>query len=130
MLKCSECGYSYRRVVTPNDVFWRCANRSGGNSDCVIYAVREDDVCQAFVNAINKLKSSRTEILIPLIERLELMKSKVDGTELKINTIDKEIAVLSRQSLVIAELLNHGIFDLLISQRKAMNLLKGYLTCE
>ena len=39
------------------------------------------------------------------------MQSKVNGTALKIGAIDKEIAVISRQSLVITELLNQGILE-------------------
>ena len=46
-----------------------------------------------------------------MIEQLEAMQSKVNGTTVKISTIDKEIAVLSRQNLVIAELLNQGILE-------------------
>ena len=46
-----------------------------------------------------------------MIERLEAMQSKVNGTTVRISTIDKEIAVLSRQNLVIAELLNQGILE-------------------
>ena len=109
LLRCSECGHSYRRIVTPNDILWRCAYRNNGKTTCTIYTVREEDVCRAFITAINKLRAGRDNILIPMIERLEAMQSKVNGTTAKISTIDKEIAVLSRQSLVIAELLNQGI---------------------
>lgn len=111
LLRCSECGHSYRRVVTSNDILWRCAYRSSGETDCTIYTVREEDVYEAFITAINKLRAGRDTILIPMIERLEAMQSKANGTTVKISTIDKEIAVLSRQSLVIAELLNQGILD-------------------
>lgn len=111
LLRCSECGHAYRRIVTPNDILWRCAYRNSGKTDCTIYTVREEDVCEAFITAINKLRAGRDNILIPMIERLETMQSKVNGTTVKISTIDKEIAVLSRQSLVIAELLNQGILE-------------------
>ena len=111
LLRCSECGHLYRRVVTAKDILWRCAYRSGGKTNCTIYTLREEDVCEAFIATINKLRLSRTEILIPMIERLEIMKSKANGTTVKISSIDKEIAVLSRQSLVIAELLNQGILE-------------------
>ena len=111
LLRCSEFGHSYRRIVTPNDILWRCAYRNNGKTTCTIYTVREEDICRAFITAINKLRAGRDNILIPMIERLEAMQSKVNGTTVKIGTIDKEIAVLSRQSLVIAELLNQGILE-------------------
>ena len=111
LLRCSECGHSYRRIVTPKDVLWRCAYRNSGKTDCTIYTVREEDVCRAFITAINKLRAGRKTILVPMIERLEAMLSKVNGITGKIGTIDKKIAALSRQSLVIAELLNQGILE-------------------
>lgn len=75
LLRCSECGHSYRRIVTQTDVLWRCAYRSSGKTDCTIYTVREEDVCQAFITAIGKLRTSSESILVPLIERLEAMQS-------------------------------------------------------
>lgn len=111
LLRCSECGHLYRRVVTPKDILWRCAYRSGGKTDCTIYTLREEDVCEAFITAIYKLRLGKDKILMPMIEQLEAMQSKVNGTTVKISTIDKEIAVLSRQNLVIAELLNQGILE-------------------
>lgn len=68
-------------------------------------------MCQTFITAITKLRAGRDTILVPMIERLEAMQSKVNGTTVRISTIDKEIAVLSRQSLVIAELLSQGILE-------------------
>lgn len=111
MLRCTECGHSYRRIVTQNDVLWGCTYRNSGKTDCIFYTVREEDVCQAFINTLNKLRSSREQILIPLVERLEAMQSRVNGTTIKIGAIDKEIAVIIRQSLVITELLNQGILE-------------------
>ncbi len=111
LLRCAECGHAYRRIVTKNDVFWGCAYRSNGRTNCTFYTVREEDVCLAFINTINKLRNSKEQILIPLIERLEAMQSKINGTTEKLGAIDREIAVISRQSLVIAELLNQGILE-------------------
>lgn len=111
MLRCSECGHSYRQIKTPTDVLWRCAYRNAGRTECEIISVREDDVCQAFIDSINKLYLHREELLTPLIKRMETMQSKMNGTEVKVYEVDKEIAVLSKQSLVIAELLTQGILE-------------------
>lgn len=90
---------------------WGCAARIAGRSRCELHTVWEDDVCAALVRTVNKLRMSRETLLLPLITRLETVRSKANGTEIKRCQIDKEIAVLSRQSLVIAELLSSGILD-------------------
>lgn len=111
MLRCADCGHAYRRVKTKKQIVWKCAYQVAGRSDCTAIAVREDDVCQAMIDVINKLHDSREALLIPLIARMEEMQSKVNGTEIKIYEVDSEIAVLSKQSLVVAELLSSGILD-------------------
>lgn len=111
MLRCSDCGHLYRRIDNPEGALWRCTYRNGGLSECIMYTLREDDVCEAFINAVNKMKDGRTDILLPLIQRLEALQSMVNGTESKLHSIDKEIATVSKQILVISELLSNGILD-------------------
>ena len=111
MLRCSDCGNVYRRIERKNDVVWRCVLRNSGRSDCEYYIVYEDDVCQAFIDVVNKLYHNREKLIIPLIKKMELMNSKINRTEQKIKDIDTSIAELSRQSLVISQLMKNGIID-------------------
>lgn len=111
LLRCAECGHSYRRVQKQSGAVWQCAYRVSGKSQCELHTVRESDVYRVLVRMVNKLWAHREEILCPLISRMEALQSKVNGTEIKVYQIDKEIAVLSRQSLVIANLLSNGILD-------------------
>ena len=111
LLRCPACGYAYRRAQKAFGAVWQCAGRVSGKSECELYTVRETDVYEALVRMVNKLWSNRDEILRPLISRMETLQSKANGTEIKVYQIDKEIAVLSRQSLVIADLLASGILD-------------------
>lgn len=111
MLICPECGHPYRRVKTKNEFVWCCAYRTSGRTQCANYTLPEADVCKAFLRCINTLYKSRDEILLPLISRIESLQSNRNGTETKIYTIDREIAKLSKQSLVISDLLSQGILD-------------------
>ena len=111
MLRCSDCGNAYRRLKQKNSVVWKCAFKNAGRTDCEVQVIQEDDACQAFIDTINKLYTNRATLIAPLIERMELLHSKVNGTEIRLRTIDKEIAELSRQSLVISELMKKGILE-------------------
>ena len=111
LLSCSQCGHAYRRVKNSFGAVWQCAGRVSGRSKCELYTVREADVYEALLRMVRKLWASRDEILRPLISRMEALQSKANGTEIKVYQIDKEIAILSRQSLVIADLLASGILD-------------------
>lgn len=111
MLRCSECGGAYRRIQRKNGMAWACTYRVSGRSNCALHAVLEDDVCQALLHTVNKLCRHREELLPPLIGRLETLQSKVNGTDMKLYKIDQEIAVLSKQCLVLADLLSDGILE-------------------
>lgn len=111
MLVCSECGHTYRRIKRKDGAVWSCAYATAGRSDCQYHIVLESDVQNAFVRCINILRNHSEEILTPLISRMETMQSKANGTQVKIYELDKQIATLSKQSLVIAELLSNGILE-------------------
>jgi len=111
MLRCADCGNVYRRIKRTDDIVWSCIWRNSKRSNCEYYVVREEDVCQAFINVVNKLYRNKEKIVIPLLTKMELVNSKICGTEQKLKTIDTKIAELSRQSLVISELMKNGILD-------------------
>lgn len=111
LLRCADCGNLYRRLICQTGAVWKCSIRTSGRGDCKLISVREDDMCRVLVNAINKLYINKKTILEPLMSRVELMLSRMNQTTEKVYEIDKEIAVLSRQSLTVAELLSLGILD-------------------
>lgn len=111
MLVCHECGHNYRRLKQREGYVWRCSYATSGKSNCKLYKVREDDIQSIFIRCVNTLYTHRDEILTPLIGQMEALQSLANGTQLKIYEIDKQIAVLSKQSLVIAELLSSGILE-------------------
>ena len=101
----------YRRVQRKDYAVWQCAHRVSGRTDCTLYTLCEDDVCEVLLRAVNKLILHREQLLPPLITQLEAMQTKANGAKVKIYQVDQEIAALSRQSLVVAELLAQGILD-------------------
>ena len=111
MLVCGECGHTFRRIKRKSGIVWGCAYSTSGRSECSGVTLPEADVCAAFLRCVNTLYCHREEILLPLITRMETLQSKRNGTQVKIWEIDQQIASLSKQSLVIADLLASGILE-------------------
>ena len=111
MLVCGECGHTFRRIKRKSGIVWGCAYSTSGRSKCSGVTLPETDVCAAFLRCVNTLCCHREEILLPLITRMETLQSKRNGTQVKIWEIDQQIASLSKQSLVIADLLASGILE-------------------
>lgn len=111
MLRCNDCGHSFRRMQQRNKVVWKCCEANSGRKCSNTYALDESDVCQTFIDCVNKLYRNREIIVKQLIIRLETMLSKSNGTEYKLKVIDKEIAELSRQNYVLTELVKNGILE-------------------
>ena len=58
---------------------------------------------------VDKLKDNHKELLEPLIQQIETMREKTSGIQDKVRQIDKEIADLAAQNLVITRLHTSGI---------------------
>ena len=111
LLYCNDCGHAYRRKEFKNSIAWCCSYYISGVDCKNSITVDEDDVIKMFINMLNKLYLNREELILPIIERFEVMQGKINGTEEKIKSVDIEIAKLSKQSMVIAELIKNGILD-------------------
>lgn len=108
-LKCPECGMAFRRQLTNGNMYWLCKGKSAGRTDCRYRRVRQDAVYDTFAMMVDKLKDNRKELLEPLIQQIETMQEKTSGIQDKVRQIDKEIADLAAQNLVITRLHTSGI---------------------
>ena len=78
-------------------------------TDCRYRRVRQDAVYDTFMTMVYKLKDNREELIGTLIRQIETMQSKTSGIQDKVRQIDKEIADLAAQNLVITRLHTSGI---------------------
>ena len=111
LLYCNSCGHCFKRVVQNNVAIWCCNDYVAGIGCKNKIRVMENDVLNMFTNMLNKLYLNREILIQPIIKRLEKMHSKLNKAELKIKSIDSKIAELSRQSVVISELIKNGILN-------------------
>ena len=108
-LRCPECGRVFRRQITNGIAYWLCNGKSAGVTDCRYRRVRQDAVYDTFMTMVYKLKDNREELIGTLIRQIETMQSKTSGIQDKVRQIDKEIADLAAQNLVITRLHTSGI---------------------
>lgn len=111
MLRCPDCGRSYRRQIVRGKAYWMCPGRASGATICSSQRMSESDVYEAFNKMIFKLKEHHHAILGALIRDIEVMQSKTSENHEKIAEIDKEIADLAARNLVIVRLHTSGILN-------------------
>ncbi len=73
---------------------------------------------QAFLRMYNKLKQNSRYILSSALSELVELKSKITMSDAKVGNINKEIAELTKQSLVLNRLRTKGYMDSAILYRK------------
>lgn len=88
-----------------------CSDKAAGASDCKSRRVRENAVYDTFCLMVDKLSAHRQDLLGTLICRLELMQNRSGESQERIRQIDKQIADLSAQNLVVARLHTNGVLN-------------------
>ena len=111
MLRCPDCGRTYRRQLVRGKAYWMCSGRASGATICFSQRMSESDVYEAFNKMLFKLKEHHHAILGALLRDIEIMQSKTSENHEKIAEIDKEIADLAARNLVIVRLHTSGMIN-------------------
>lgn len=127
MILCSHCGWSYRRKVQNNIIYWMCSRKNNDGFDCNAPILTEEAIKHGFVRAYNKLRTFEKEILDKTIAELTELQSKRTRGNAEIRQIDTEIMRLSDQNSRFENFRNKGILDK-ISFMEQTNRLRGRLT--
>ena len=111
VLRCPACGHAYRRQVTNGTAFWLCSYKASGRSECASDRVSENMVKDAFMRLSDKLADNREELLGDLIRQLEKLQSRTSGSGERIYQLNRQIADVNAQNLVVAQLHSSGILN-------------------
>lgn len=95
---CANCGWSYRRKVTNNKVYWFCARQGRSGNECDSHQYHEDYIKEIFVRMYNNLRQYETVIIDTTIAQLAELRSKRAAGNSEISAIDSEIVKLSEQN--------------------------------
>jgi site-specific DNA recombinase len=116
---CGKCGATFRRRVTNEKVYWVCRAHDRGKTLCELRQIREDAIYQAFTRMYNKLKENSRYILSPVLDQLLTMQSISTMSNAKVGELNKEIAELTKQNLVLNRLRSKGYMDSAIFMQKS-----------
>ena len=102
---CSKCGDIYRRIAWNNRgkkyTVWRCCTRvTHGPDACHARTIKEEDLQEAVVEAINQLISESSELKETIKENIERAITG-DGSS-RIEEIDKEMLKVQEELLKVA----------------------------
>lgn len=111
MLKCPECGRTFRRNIISGKAYWVCSGHSSGATKCRSVRVREEEVYNSFQLMTIKLSENREYLIGSLIKQIEEMRYRTSGSQERIKELDKDIADLSTQNLLLARLHTKGILN-------------------
>ena len=112
MLRCPDCGRSFHRQVINGKAYWMCSEHTKGKSNhCQRRRVKENEVYITFSLMIRKLKANQEYLLGTLIRQLEELQYRTTGSQQRIKEIDREIADLTAQNLVLSRLHGKGVLN-------------------
>ena len=111
ILRCPDCGSTFRRQLLRGTVYWMCSDKAAGATNCQSRRVRENAVYDTFCLMVDKLSAHRQDLFGTLIHQLEMMQNRGGEIQEKIRQIDKQIADLSAQNLVVARLHTNGVLN-------------------
>ena len=117
-IRCGKCGTNFSRRVTNGKTYWVCHRHFRSKELCEIRQIREDAIIQASIRMVNKLKQNSRYILSPALTQLMDLKSKISMSDAKVGSINKEIAELTKQSLVLNRLRTKGYMDSAVFMQK------------
>ena len=111
VVECRECGWSYKRKVQNEKVYWVCSRKKLAGHSCGGINIKEDDLCRAFITMYNKLRRFEKEILDRTISQLLTLREKVSGQNSEISQIDEELARLCERNNSYTEFHIKGMID-------------------
>lgn len=111
VMRCPDCGRTFRRQIIENTAYWLCSGKMAGATDCRPLRLKEAAVYETFIMLVQKLEDNRKTLLGDLIRQVEAMQNRTSDNIDVIRRIDKEIADLAAQNLIIARLHTNGVLN-------------------
>lgn len=120
---CAECGSSCRRKMQNGRPYWVCRRHDQGKTDCPVRQVSEKAVTDAVQRFYHKMRLGCDSILKPMLTQLGELRELELRANNRIGDIDREMARLAEQNLVLNRLKDKGYVDpaLYLSQQDEIN---------
>ena len=120
---CGRCGSKFRRKACGRKVYWDCHRHNAGKDQCPSHQISEETLTAAVLRLHNKLSLHGQELLQSLLDQLREIRELELRSNQRLSDIDKEIANISGQNLVLIRLKSKGGIDpaLALSQADELN---------
>ena len=120
---CEVCGSLCKRKVCNGIVYWVCRRHDDGKGNCPSQQIRETELEEAIRRFYGKIHYGRDAVLRPMLAQLEELRERELRANNRIGDIDREMARLAEQNLVLNRLKDKGYVDpaLYLSQQDEIN---------
>ena len=120
---CVECGSLCKRKVCNGTTYWVCRRHDEGKDNCLSQQIPETELEYVILKCYGKLHHGRDAILRPMLTQLEDLRERELRGNNRISDIDREMARLAEQNLVLNRLKDKGYVDpaLYLSQQDEIN---------
>lgn len=108
---CDECGAMCRRKITNGKSYWVCHQHDTLKGKCPVPQIPETEISAAILRMYHKLQQYSDHILRPMLKNLNEVREMELRSNRRLADIDKEIAQISEQNLVLTRLKSKGIVD-------------------
>ena len=95
---CRKCGWSYKKRMRDDGVYWTCTKRSAVGVECHSFTYSNAELERAFVQMYNTLKQNSRAVVDETLARLTALKTRVNSGNNAISEIDEEIASLGERT--------------------------------
>lgn len=122
-LYCAGCGALCRRKACNGKTYWVCRRHDSGKANCPLRQIEEQQITKTLCSFYHKIWMGRDTVLRPMLSQLEELREREIRFNQKVGDIDKEIAKLAEQNLVLERLKSKGYVDpaLYLSEQDAIN---------
>lgn len=114
---CEHCGDIFRRIHWNNhgckSIVWRCASRLDKTAvDCPARTMREEDLQNVVVQAVNSVFESKTQFMDILNRNIAVVMNQVDGSEVEL--IERKLEQLQKELVKLAN--NNQDYSILVNE--------------
>ena len=111
-ITCGVCGSVCRRKATKGKIYWVCNRHDAAKASCPVPQILESEVTKAILRLYHKLRlDDGMQLLQAVLSQLKDLRELELRANCKISNIDKEIAKVSEQNLVLVRLKSKGYVD-------------------
>jgi len=117
IVTCGHCGDIFRRIHWNNhgckSIVWRCASRLDKTAvDCPARTMREEDLQNVVVQAVNSVFESKTQFMDILNRNIAVVMNQVDGSEVEL--VERKLEQLQKELLKLAN--NNQDYTILVNE--------------